>query len=152
MLIVEGQSDDLILGSNVIKHLIRVLKCSGDFWERTSLSEQIPVEEESLPQLLTTVETWRGDECPEKVGTVKPKQTVTLEPLTEHLVEGRLSAHLCHSAGSMVLVEPSVLRTVPHSVMVGRVLTPLWGDRCVPVRVINPSPRPVTSRRNCKIC
>lgn len=36
--IVEGQTDDLILGSNIIKHFIRVLKTSGDFWERMSPS------------------------------------------------------------------------------------------------------------------
>lgn len=150
-LIVEGQSDDLILGSNVMKHLIRVLKHSGDFWERTSISDQVPVEEGSLLQLLSTVETWRGNECPDKVGTVKLKHAVTLEPLKEHLVWGRLPAHLCLSAGSTVVVEPSESRTVPRSVMVGRVVTPLWGDGWVPVRVINPSPRPVTLRRNCKI-
>lgn len=36
-LIVEGQDDDLILGSNVMKHLIRVLKHSGDFGGSTSV-------------------------------------------------------------------------------------------------------------------
>ncbi len=75
-LIVEGQSDDLILGSNVMKHLIRTLKHSGDFWERMSLSDQVPVEEGSLLQLLAAVETWRGDACPDKVGTVKLKHAV----------------------------------------------------------------------------
>ncbi|XP_069392240.1 retrovirus-related Pol polyprotein from transposon 297 [Paralichthys olivaceus] len=150
-LIVEGQSDDLILGSNVMKHLIRVLMHSRGFGEKVSPSNQVPGEEGSLLQLLTTVETWRGDVCPDKVGTVKIKHAVTLEPLTEHLVWGRLPAHLCLSAGSTVVVEPSESRTVPRSVMVGRVVTPLWGDGWVPVRVINPSPRPVTLRRNCKI-
>lgn len=150
-LIAEVQNDDLILGINVIKYLIRVLKHSGDFWERNSISDQVPVEEGSLLQLLSTVEIWRGNECPDKVGTVKLKHAVTLEPLKEHLVWGRLPAHVCLSAGSTVVVEPSESRTVPRSVMVGRVVTPLWGDGWVPVRVINPSPRPVTLRRNCKI-
>ena len=35
--------------------------------------------------------------------------------------------------------------------MVGRLVTPLWGDGWVPVRVINPSNKPVTLKRNCKI-
>ncbi len=35
--------------------------------------------------------------------------------------------------------------------MVGRVVTSLWGNGYVPVRVINPSSRPVTLRRNCKL-
>ena len=30
-------------------------------------------------------------------------------------------------------------------------MTPLWGDGWVPVRVINPSTKLVTLRRNCKI-
>ncbi|CAJ1053377.1 Retrovirus-related Pol polyprotein from transposon 17.6 [Xyrichtys novacula] len=51
-LIVEGQSDDLILGSNVIKHLIRVLKHSGDFEEKVSLSDQLPEEGRSSSWLL----------------------------------------------------------------------------------------------------
>lgn len=104
---VEGQSDDLILGSNVMKHLIRVLKHSEGFEGGPSPSDPIPVEVGSLLQLLDTVETWRGDECPDKVGTVKLKHAVTLEPLTEHLVWGRLPAHLHLSAGSTVVVEPS---------------------------------------------
>ncbi|KAK0150870.1 hypothetical protein N1851_008033 [Merluccius polli] len=149
--IVEGQGDDLILGSNVMKHFIRVLKHSKGFGEGVSPSDQVPVEERNLLQLLNTVETWRGDECPDKVGTVKLKHAVTLEPLTEHLVWGRLPTYLHLSAGSTVVVEPSESRTVPRSVMVGRVVTPLWGDGWVPVRVINPSTKPVTLRRNCKI-
>lgn len=35
--------------------------------------------------------------------------------------------------------------------MVGRLVTQLWGDGLVPVRVINPSHKPVTLKRNCKI-
>lgn len=150
-LIVKGQSDDLILGSNVIKHLIRTLKSSEDFWEKMSLTDQAPGEEEILLQLLAAVETWRGDECPDKVGTVKLKHAVTLEPMQEHLVWGRLPSHACLSAGSTVVVEPSESRTVPRTVIVGRVVTPLWGDGWVPVRIINPSTKPVTLRRNCKI-
>lgn len=151
ILIVDGQSDDLILGSNVIKHLIRVLKHSGEFWEKVSLSDKTSVEEESLLQLLAAVETWRGSECPDKVGAVKLKRAVTLEPMTEHLVWGRLPSHTCLSAGSTVVVEPSESRTVPRTIVVGRVVTPLWGDGWVPVRVINPSTKPVTLRRNCII-
>ena len=41
----------------------------------------------------------------------------------------------------MVVVEPSESRPVPRSVMVGHVVTPLWGDGWVPVRVINHLPQ-----------
>ncbi|XP_061740923.1 uncharacterized protein LOC133541492 [Nerophis ophidion] len=150
-LIVDGQCDDIILGSNVIKHLIRMLKHSGKFWEQMSLSDKTSVEEESLLQLLAAVETWRDGECPDKVGAVKLKHAVTLEPMTEHLVWGRLPSHASLSAGSAVVVEPSESRTVPRTIVVGRVVTPLWGDGWVPVRVINPATKPVTLRRNCII-
>ncbi|XP_061823055.1 uncharacterized protein [Nerophis lumbriciformis] len=150
-LIVDGQCDDLILGSNVIKHLIRVLKYSGNFWEQVSLSDKTSVEGECLLQLLAAVETWKDGECPEKVGAVKLKHAVTLEPMTEHLVWGRLPSHACLSAGSAVVVEPSESRTVPRTIVVGRVVTPLWGDGWVPVRVINPATKPVTLKRNCII-
>ena len=36
VLVVDDQRDELILGSNVIKHLIRELKTTGDFWEKIS--------------------------------------------------------------------------------------------------------------------
>ena len=150
-LVVDGQSDDLILGSNVIKHLIRMAKHPGSFGETASLSPQASGKEDGLLQLLATVEKWRGSEIPEKVGTVKLKHAVTLEPMREHLVWGRLPGHVCLSAGSTLVVEPSQSRTVPRTVMVGRLVTPLWGDGWVPVRIINPSNKPVTLRRNCKI-
>ncbi|KAK0153851.1 Retrovirus-related Pol polyprotein from transposon gypsy [Merluccius polli] len=150
-LIVDGQSDDLILGSNVIKHLTRVLKTSDDFWDKVSLPDKSAVDDENLLQLLASVEKWRGSEMPDKVGTVKLKHAVTLEPMKEHLVWGRLPSHECLSAGSTVIVEPSESRTVPRTVMVGRIVTPIWGDRWVPVRVINPSNKSVNLRRNCKL-
>ena len=40
---------------------------------------------------------------------------------------------------------------MPHNIMVGRVVTPLWGDRWVPMKVTNLSDRPVTLKRNCKL-
>ncbi len=136
-LIVDGQSDELILGSHVVKHLIRALKASGDFWEIVSLSDQ---------QLLATVEKWRGSQVPGNVDTVK--HAVTLEPMTERLVWGHLPSHKYLSAGSTVSVESTI--RVPRTVMVGQIVTPLWHDRWVPVRVINPSNKPVTLKYNCK--
>lgn len=150
-LIVDSQSDDLNLSSNTIKHLIQVLKPSGDFWEKVSLSNQTSVEEQKLLQLLATVETWRDGDCPDKEDNVKLKHAVTLEPMKEHLVWGHLPSHKCLSAGSRVVVEQSESRTGPRTVILGRVVTPLWGDGWVPARVINPSTKPVTLRRNCKI-
>lgn len=76
----------LILGSNVIKHLIRTSRSSLDFWKNASASHQSPDEGRELLQSLATVEIWRGDEVPDRVGTVKLKRAVTLEPMKEHFV------------------------------------------------------------------
>lgn len=83
-LIVERQSDNLILGSIVIKHLIRALKHSDGFSEKVSLSGQTS-EEENLLLMLALVEKWRGDEFTDKVGTVKLKHAVILLDHGPHL-------------------------------------------------------------------
>lgn len=85
-LIVDSQGDNLILGSNVIKHLVRVMKSSG----RASVIDQSSGGVHALLQLLDGVERWRGSDVPDKVGMVKLKHAVTLEPMKEHLVCGRL--------------------------------------------------------------
>lgn len=95
---------------------------------------------------MSNVQSWRGNTIPEKVGTVKLKRAVTL-----HLVWGRLSKSSSMSAGSTVIVEPTSSRAAPRNVLVGRVVTPLWGDGWVPMKVINPSMKPITLRRNAKL-
>ncbi|XP_030638855.1 V-set and immunoglobulin domain-containing protein 10-like 2 [Chanos chanos] len=87
-LIVDGQGDDLKLGSNVIKHLIHVKKASGDYSEKMLTTDQKHTDEENLLQLLSCVEKWKGGAMPEKMGPVKVKHAVMLEPMHEHLVWG----------------------------------------------------------------
>ena len=50
-----------------------------------------------------------------------------------------------------MLVEPTSSKSMPRNIMVGRVVTPLWGDRWVPMKVTNLSDRPVTLKRNCNL-
>ena len=40
---------------------------------------------------------------------------------------------------------------MPRNIMVGRVITPLWGDRWVPMKVTNMSNKPITLKRNSKL-
>ena len=94
---------------------------------------------------------WRGEELPDKIGTVKLKQSVTLLAMQEHLVWGKLPYNAPMSPGSTVLVEPTSSKSMPRNITVGRVVTPLWGDRWVPMKVTNLSDRPVTLKRNCKL-
>ncbi|KAL1251789.1 hypothetical protein QQF64_019585 [Cirrhinus molitorella] len=92
-----------------------------------------------------------SDHIPERVCTVKLKHCVTLQPQTEHLVWGKLPINSAMSVGSTVLVEPTQCKCGPKQIMVGRVITPLWGDGWIPVKVINPSNSVLTLRRNAKI-
>jgi hypothetical protein len=46
--IIYGQSNDLKLGSNVIRHLIHVKKISGDFWKKISYSVQDDTEGKAI--------------------------------------------------------------------------------------------------------
>ncbi|KAJ8367494.1 hypothetical protein AAFF_G00317170 [Aldrovandia affinis] len=52
---------------------------------------------------------------------------------------------------STVMVEPTSARSTPRNILVGRVVTPMWGDRWIPVKVLNPTQRAITLRRNAKI-
>ncbi len=140
-LIVDGQNADLILGSNVIKHLIHDMKVSSDFWGKVfDLRDNDP---SALMQLLSNVESWKGTDPPTKVGTVKLKHAVTLEPMKEHIVWGKLFSDKTLSAGSTVIVEPSTAHTAPRNVLVGRIVVSLWCDGSTLVKVINPSSKPI---------
>lgn len=150
-LIVDGQNADLILGSNVIKHLIHDMKVSSDFWGKVFDSRGKDPDTSALMQLLSNVESLKGTDPPTKVGTVKLKHAVTLEPMKEHIVWGKLFSDKPLSAGSTVVVEPSTARTAPRNVLVGRIVVSLWGDGSTPVKVINPSNKPICLRRNCKL-
>lgn len=151
-LVVSSQPDDLIIGSNVIKHLMHDLKNDSQYWDILSrYQHKSNPEIDHFLSMFTSVEQWKGQEIPEKVGTVKLTQAVTLLPRHEHLVWGRLPPNVPMSPGSTVVVEPTGSRAKPRDVFVGRLVTPLWGDGWVPMIVVNPSEKPITLRRNCKM-
>ncbi|KAI4885608.1 hypothetical protein NFI96_023817 [Prochilodus magdalenae] len=127
VLVVPGQKDDLILGSNVIKFIMQHLKSSEDYWR------------------------WREKDAPSKIGTVKLTQAVTLLAQQEHLVFGKLPSNVPVSPGSTVIVEPTSSKTMPRNIMVGRIITSMWSDRWVPMKVVNLSDKPITLKRNCKL-
>ncbi|KAK0140692.1 hypothetical protein N1851_022320 [Merluccius polli] len=85
------------------------------------------------------MEKWNGGSIPDKVETVRLKRAVTLEPMQEHLVWGRLWNTTNLSAGSAVLMEPSSLRSTPRSVIVGRTVALLRQDGSLSLKIINPT-------------
>lgn len=149
-LVVPGQHDDLILGSNVIKHIMHVLK-QDEKYRGNALKNDSDPEIGQFLSMFTNVEHWRGEEVPDKIGTVKLTQAVTLLPRHEHLIWGKLPAKVPMSPGSTVLVEPTSSRAAPRGALVGRLITPLWGDRWVPLTVVNPSDEPLMLKKNSKL-
>ncbi len=70
VLVVPGQRDDPIIGTNVIKFLIRQLKNSDDHWRLISSgSLSLSPECEQFLDLMASTSCWRGEELPDKIGT-----------------------------------------------------------------------------------
>ncbi|RXN14312.1 interleukin-1 receptor accessory -like 1-A isoform X3 [Labeo rohita] len=151
-LVVLGQTEEMILGTNVIKRLLTQLRETNGYWKLMSKSGNNENDECSLfLSLFSNTERRRVESIPEKVGTVKLQRSVTLEPQTEHLVWGKLPQSSVLSVGSTVIVEPTESRSRPRQILVGRVITPLWGDGSIPLKVINPTDHKVVLKRNAKI-
>ncbi|KAL7851923.1 hypothetical protein SRHO_G00177080 [Serrasalmus rhombeus] len=152
VLVVDGQIDQLILGTNVLKPLIRQFKNNDGYWRVMSKPDNSCQSTNSqFLRLLSNLERWRGETIPDKIGTVKLKSAVTLKPLSEHLVWARLPPDSKFSIGSTVVIEPSTSRCVPRNTLVGRVISPLWGDGWLPVKIVNPTTAEITLRRNAKV-
>lgn len=147
---VPGQKDEFIIGSNVIKCILQKMKLSEDFWKLASCDNR-DSECEQFLELLTCISRWSGPKQPDKLGTVKLCQAVTLLPRREYLVWGKMRANVPVSPGSTVIVEPTTARLAPKNILVGRVITPMWGNRWVPMKILNPNPTAVTLRRNTKL-
>lgn len=101
--------------------------------------------------MLSGHDRWEGGNIPTVIGTARLTQAVTLLPRQEHLVWGRLPMSSTVSVGSTVMIKSFRAQTHKKGVLVGRVIATLPGDRWVPVKLINPSSKPVTLRRNAKI-
>lgn len=149
-LVVTGQRDEFIIGSNVIKCILQKMKSHDKYWELVSCNNGNPECEQFL-ELLSCISRWSSPQQPDKLGTVKLCQAITLLPRSEYLVWGKLPANVPISPGSTIIVEPTTARSAPRNILVGRVVTPMWGDRWVPMKVLNPNLTPVTLRRNSKL-
>ena len=151
-LVVQGQHDEMILGTNVIKHILRQYKQCDAYWK--AVSTPCPAgdsESEQFLSMLAGLDRWRGEEVPDKIGTVRSNSAVCLEPGREYLMWGKLPKSAAVSPGSTVLTELTSCRSAPRGILVARMVTSLWGDRWVPLKLINTSDKPVLVRRNAKL-
>ena len=151
-LVVPGQRDQMIVGSNVIKHLLRQFKKDPSYWRvmnKADSSGESGIEQ--FLSMLSGITRWKGGAIPGTIGTVKLANAVTLTPGHEHIVWGKLPAIAPVSQGSAVLVEPSKSQSHKKTIIVGRTVVSMSGDRWVPVKVVNASDKFVTLRRNTKL-
>lgn len=150
-LVVPGQRDEMILGTNVIKYIISQMKSTHGYWRVLNRPESSGNEEiMQFLDMLSGLHRWKGTEMPSKIGTAKLTQAVVLCPQQEHLVWGRLPATAPVSEGSAVIVEPA--KSQPHkNIVIGRVVASMSDDRWVPVKVLNATDKPITLRRNTKL-
>jgi hypothetical protein len=89
-----------------------------------------------------------GGELPNKIGTAKLWQAVTLLARQEQLVWGGLPKDVPMSPGSAVIVEPTSSKSMPPDTIVGRVVTLMRGDRWVTMKVTNLSDKPIPLKSN----
>ncbi|KAL0159998.1 hypothetical protein M9458_043723, partial [Cirrhinus mrigala] len=61
------QGDDLILGTNVIKHLVHRLKGSDRYWELISTPSGRNSEGDEFLSMLAGIHRWRGETVPDVV-------------------------------------------------------------------------------------
>lgn len=70
-LVVPGQRDNLILGSNFIKHIIHVMKGDGDYWDIVfGHGHQPDPDIKQFLSMFTSVVSWEGCNVPDKIRTV----------------------------------------------------------------------------------
>lgn len=152
MLVVPGQTDDMILGSNAIKKILQLMKTTDSYWRLLSTPADSNDEDcHHFLSLLSNTVRWKGDTVPDKIGTLKLQKCIVLQPQSEHLTWGRLPASAPVSVGSTVIVEPTTARCKPSKVLVGRVVTPMWGDRWLPMKLVNPTTEQIVLKKNTKV-
>lgn len=151
-LVVPGQKDQVILGTNVIKHILKQFKQLPSFWQVMTKPDSTGEPEiMQFLNMLAGIDRWRGDTMPDFIGTVKLVQAVTLLPKREHLVWGKLPAASPLSEGSAVLVEPSKTQIHKKNIIVCRSVASMNGERWIPVRILNTSDKAVTLKRHTKV-
>lgn len=151
-LVVTGQRDELILGTNVLKFILSQFKQNPSYWRVVNRPESTNDSDvEQFLNVLSGLNRWRGDEMPDIIGTAKLVQAVTLLPKREHLVWAKLPPTTPISEGSAVLIEPTKSPTHKKDIIVGRVVVSMTTDRWVPVRMLNPYDKPITLKKNSKV-
>lgn len=108
----------MILGRNLLKHLIHRLRSSSELLSILSERGFDNTAQNKLLDILANVEKWRHSTIPDVLGMVKIKKAVSLKPMFENLVWGKLQITQHISAGRAVILEPHRVKSRPRSVLV----------------------------------
>lgn len=107
-LVVPGQRDEIILGTNVIEYIVSQIKNTPAYWRVLSQPECSGNENTArFFDMLSGLHRWKGDEMLSMIGTAKLTQAVMLCPQQEHLIWAKLPSNTPVSEGSVILVEAS---------------------------------------------
>lgn len=79
------------------------------------------------------------------------KQCITLAPQHEHLVWGKLKEQVPLSIRTTIVVKPKTSKSSPRNVLVAHTVCPLWGDKWIPMKVVNLLNHLLTLRQNAKV-
>jgi hypothetical protein len=70
VMVVAGQKDDAIVGTNMLKYVLHQLKIEKDYWKLISSNTQVSSDGQQFLEMMASLTRWRGEGVPEKVGTV----------------------------------------------------------------------------------
>lgn len=154
VLLVPGQKDQLILGTNVINHLLKQFKQSPQLWNVMSKPESPKaLKKMQVLNMLSGMNRRRGEIIMDVIGTAKLTQTMALSPRQEHLFRAKLPAASPLSEGSTILIEPSKAQTHVKNIIVCRCekhhVCPMSGNKWVPVKILNTSDKHLTLNHVC---
>lgn len=97
-LVVPGQTDEMILGSNAIKWLISQMKKTVS--DQNASSPVNGARNDELPHLISLLSQSESSTVPVRIGTAKLKRSVTLQSMSEHLVWAKLPTLDVSAVGS----------------------------------------------------
>lgn len=139
---IPGQTDNLIFGSNVLKGLICLMKGSDGY--RNLLAKPVDVADSEcylFLSLLDNSDRWEDGPMPDKVGRVERECYVRASVALNTFFGANYLLPLPYQWGAQLIVAATQSRARPRNVLVGCGIIPLWGNRCVPLKLISPAQR-----------
>lgn len=123
-LVIPGQHDDIILGTNVIKWILHESELHDSYC--ITFSGPCPTPDPGMEcslSMLSGLSPWRGKDSPDRISTVRCNTAVCLEPGqgVSHL--GKIPENTALSPGSAIMTESTRSCSSPRGGLVARIKT-----------------------------